>query len=179
MNDGTSHGGNDGEPACPAADPHRDTVDDSAAAAARRAAFAADVTARTGIDEAMIERVVHAFYAAVRADPLLSPVFAARIGDWQPHLARMCAFWSSVVLMSGQYHGRPMPMHATLPVSDAHFTRWLELFGDTARALCPPAAADLFIDRADLIAANLSRAVAIHQGHATPPVARLVGMTSL
>ena len=38
------------------------------AASERRAAFAADVTARTRIDEAMIYRLVHSFYDRVRAD---------------------------------------------------------------------------------------------------------------
>ena len=36
----------------------------------------------TGIDEAMIERLVRGFYRRVREDALIGPVFAARIGDW-------------------------------------------------------------------------------------------------
>jgi hypothetical protein len=63
---------------------------------------------RTGIDEAMIERLVRGFYAKVRADAVLGPIFEARIRDWEPHLSQMCAFWSSVALMTGRYHGTPM-----------------------------------------------------------------------
>ena len=98
-----------------------------------------------GIDEAMIERLVRAFYERVRADEVLGPIFAARIDDWEPHLQRMFAFWSSVTLMSGRYLGRPMMKHLPLPVDSEHFDRWLALFGQTARAMCPPAAAAHFI----------------------------------
>jgi hemoglobin len=42
----------------------------------------------------MIERLVRGFYARVLEDAVLGSVFASRIDDWQPHLARMCAFWS-------------------------------------------------------------------------------------
>ena len=74
-------------------------------ALARRAAFAAEVHARTGIDEAIIQRLVHAFYDSMRADTVLGPIFSARIVDWEPHLQRMCVFWSSVTLMTGRYQG--------------------------------------------------------------------------
>ena len=75
----------------------------------RREQISAGIAARTGISEAMIERLVHAFYAKVRADEMLAPVFEARIHDWEPHLAQMCAFWSSVALMTGRYHARRWP----------------------------------------------------------------------
>lgn len=116
-----------------------------------------------GVDEAMIERLVHRFYADVRADSLLGPVFEARIADWGPHLERMCEFWSSVVLRTGRYHGQPMPKHAALPVEAAHFDRWLALFAATAREVCG-AAAPIFIDRAGRIAQSLELGVATSRG---------------
>lgn len=131
---------------------------------ARRKAFAARVTERTGIDEQVIERLVHRFYDRIRGDEVLGPIFAARITDWDPHLARMCAFWSSVVLMSGRYHGRPMQKHAPLPVGGAHFDRWLGLFVDTARQECSPAAAALFIEKATMIAESLELGLATFRG---------------
>jgi len=82
----------------------------------RRAEITDAIRRETGIDEAMIERLVRGFYRRVREDALIGPVFAARIGDWEPHLARMCAFWSSVALMTGSYHGQPMQKHLPLPV---------------------------------------------------------------
>ena len=126
----------------------------------RRAAIVEQIRAETGIDEAMIARLVDGFYDRVRADPLIGPVFNERIGDWGPHLEQMRLFWSSVALMSGAYHGRPMPKHLPLPVDARHFDRWLKLFEATARDLCPPAAADHFIERARRIAESLELGIA-------------------
>ena len=126
----------------------------------RRAALTADIRLKTGIDETMIAALVDAFYDKVRADPLLGPVFASRITDWAPHLEQMRLFWSSVALMSGVYHGRPMPKHLPLPIDATHFDRWLELFEQTAREVCPPAAAEHFIERAHRIALSLELGVA-------------------
>ena len=128
--------------------------------AERREQIVADITARTGITEEMIERLVRSFYARVRTDAMLAPIFDARIKDWEPHLQQMCAFWSSVALMSGRYHGAPMPKHLPLPVDAAHFDRWLALFEATAAEVCPPEAAEHFIERARRIAASLELGVA-------------------
>jgi len=116
--------------------------------------------ARIGIDESMIEAVVHRFYDRVRADPLLGPIFAERISDWGPHLRRMCDFWSSVALVTGRYHGQPMRSHLPLPIDAEHFDRWLALFEATVREVCPPAAADFFLERARRIAESLELGVA-------------------
>ena len=129
-------------------------------AAERREKFTAEIVARTGITEALIERLVRAFYTKIRTDEVLSPIFEARIQDWEPHLERMCAFWSSVALMSGRYHGTPMAKHLPLPVDAAHFDRWLALFEATARELCPPQAEAHFVERARRIAASLELGVA-------------------
>lgn len=116
-----------------------------------------------GVDDVMIDRLVRRFYTDVRADPLLGPVFEARIADWEPHLTRMRAFWSSVMLRTGGYHGQPMPMHARLPVDASHFDRWLDLFRAAAGEICGPSAA-LFIDRAERIAQSLELGVAATRG---------------
>ena len=126
----------------------------------RRAAIVEQIRAKTGIDEAMIARLVDAFYDRVRIDPLIGPVFNDRIADWGPHLEQMRLFWSSVALMSGVYHGRPMPKHLPLPIDARHFDRWLALFEATAAAVCPPAAAAHFIERARRIAESLELGIA-------------------
>jgi len=130
----------------------------------RRDDITRSIMERTGIDEAMIENLIHRFYEAVREDSLIGPVFAARITDWQAHLARMCEFWSSVALMSGRYHGQPMQKHLPLPIHADHFDRWLSLFEATAARLCPPAAAAHFIDRAHRIAESLELGIAGQNG---------------
>ncbi|MGE0666964.1 MAG: group III truncated hemoglobin [Sphingomonadales bacterium] len=131
-----------------------------------RRAQAVDETIRqTGIDEDMIGRLVDAFYSRVRSDAVLAPIFKARVSDWDEHLATMRRFWSAVALMTGAYHGEPMAKHAPLPVSGAHFDRWLALFRETTRAVCPPEAADFFDDRAGRIARSLEMGVAVSRGH--------------
>jgi truncated hemoglobin YjbI len=96
----------------------------------------ADIIARTGIDEAMIDRLVRTFYSRARLDQLIGPIFENRVHDWEGHLGRMCAFWSSVTLMSGRYHGQPMVAHLPLSIDSPHFDRWLEIFAATARDVC-------------------------------------------
>ena len=47
------------------------------------------------VSEDGIRRLVHLFYARVRRDDLLGPVFARALGEtdaaWAAHLARLCA----------------------------------------------------------------------------------------
>ncbi len=126
----------------------------------------------SGVDEAMIDLLVRRFYARVREDLELGPIFDARIHDWELHLQQMCAFWSSVMLRTGRYHGRPMPKHAPLPVAGGHFDLWLALFERTADEVCGAAAA-LFVDRARRIAESLELGVAAHRGLLLAPGERL------
>ncbi|MEZ5816607.1 MAG: group III truncated hemoglobin [Hyphomicrobiaceae bacterium] len=127
--------------------------------------------AECGIDETMIRRLVHAFYARVRVDTLLGPIFNAAIDDWEAHLDKLCAFWSSVALMTGRYKGTPMQAHAALPdIDDEHFERWLALFADTAREHCPPVAATFFAGRAARIAQSLQMGIALHRGELISPL---------
>lgn len=113
------------------------------------------------IDEALIERLVRSFYARARADSRLGPLFQQRIGDdWEPHLQKMFAFWSSVMCMTGRYHGRPVPAHMALTgLRPDDFERWLGLFRQTAEETCAPDISALFIERAERIAASLRMAV--------------------
>jgi len=77
--------------------------------------------------------LVHRFYACVRDDALLGPVFNAAIGDhWPEHLATLTNFWTSVLLASGRYKGNPMMAHLAIPQMDhQHFSRWIELWRQT------------------------------------------------
>ncbi|MGH6890548.1 MAG: group III truncated hemoglobin [Rhizomicrobium sp.] len=133
-------------------------------AQARRAAITSQIQAEAGIDEAMIERLVRDFYVRVRNDTVLGPIFAARIENWEPHLQKMFAFWSSVALMSGRYHGQPMARHLPLPIDARHFDRWLALFAETARDVCPPAAAEHFIHLSHRVGESLELGIANSNG---------------
>ena len=124
-----------------------------------RPEMTAEIMAKTGLDERKLSALVHRFYDRVRRDAVLGPIFAERIDNWGPHLERMVAFWSSVALMTGRYHGAPMPAHVSLPVEWRHFERWLALFRETAIETCPPEGAAHVIDRAERIARSLHMAV--------------------
>jgi hemoglobin len=138
------------------------------AATARRNLLTQDAIERTGITEEMIGELVTRFYGRVREDELLGPVFGI-VQNWDEHLAKLKDFWSSVVLMSGRYHGSPMRAHMPLSLVGDHFNRWLDLFEQTAREVCPPQAAALFIDRARRIADSFEMASATLAGRIASP----------
>jgi len=113
------------------------------------------------ITEAALERVIPAFYARVRQDALLGPVFNGAIADWPEHLTTLVAFWSSVMLTTGRYKGQPMAAHLRhrAQVTPAHFERWLALWADETNAQLPPAAAAAMQAKAARIAESLSLAL--------------------
>lgn len=83
--------------------------------------------------EAEVESLVHTFYARVRKDEVLGPIFESHIDDWNQHLAKLVDFWSSILLRTGRFSGAPMPKHAALPgLTAALFQRWLRLFRENA-----------------------------------------------
>lgn len=133
-------------------------------AARKRAEKRADAEA-IGVDAAFIDRFVEDFYTQIRADDLLGPIFAGRIADWPPHLARMKAFWRSVLHNSGEFSGNPMVKHLGIPgLEERHFARWLELFYATLRDLeGNPAASALVGGRARMIADSLLTAIAMRR----------------
>jgi hemoglobin len=114
------------------------------------------------VTEDAIEVLIDGFYAKVRRDPVLGPIFEAAIapGRWPQHIATMRRFWSSVMLASGRYSGDPVAVHRALPALEPPlFARWLTLFQQTAHDLFAPAPAALFVDKAQRIAASLERAL--------------------
>lgn len=123
-----------------------------------RPAMTQEMMERTGLSEAVLVDLVHGFYGKIRVDPVLGPIFAERITDWEPHLEKMVDFWSSVALMTGRYQGAPVPKHAGLPVTWKHFERWLDLFRETAGEVCTTEGAAHVIERSERIARSLHMA---------------------
>lgn len=132
-----------------------------ASAHERRAQIQAHA-ASIGINEAYISTLIDTFYARVRADPELGPIFNGEIGDgWGPHLVRMKTFWASVALNAGSYSGKPVPAHTKLHgVQPEHFDTWLALFRSTLTDTAPSSEAiDYFMERANRIAESLKLAM--------------------
>jgi hemoglobin len=115
-----------------------------------------------GITEESLKALVDTFYAKVRQDPLIGPVFNDAIHDWPEHLDKLQAFWSSVMLTSGRYKGRPLPAHVKHGdrISSASFDRWLALWHETTEEMLDPASAAALQEKAGRIAESLSMGIA-------------------
>jgi hemoglobin len=86
-----------------------------------------------------IRGMVDAFYAVVRVDPLLGPIFEGRVTDWDLHLDRMTSFWSAVLLAHPGFRGDPVGKHRGMSeLEPHHYDRWLELFGKVLGGLFEP-----------------------------------------
>ncbi|MBU3076435.1 group III truncated hemoglobin [Sphingomonas quercus] len=121
------------------------------------------------VDEAALGQLVNAFYARVRADAELGPVFDDAVGDWPQHLQTLTDFWSSVMLGTGRYNGRPVPAHLRHldRLDPALFTRWLRLWAETTEALFAPDVAAALQDKAARIGESLQLALFFRMG--APP----------
>ena len=113
------------------------------------------------IDDAALERLIPLFYARVREDAGLGPVFNDAVADWPEHLDKLVAFWSSVMLTSGRYKGNPMIAHLKHKprITPELFDRWLVLWAQTTDELMAPPAAAALQAKAARIAESLQLAL--------------------
>lgn len=143
----------------------------------RRADMAAQASA-LGIDAAYIDTLVDTFYARVREDAVLGPIFDEAIEDWAPHLAQMKRFWRSVALGLPVYEGRPVPAHLKHgdKIKAEDFAHWLALFEQTLKDTAPsPDAVAFFMERAQRIAKSLQLALFAIPGLKDGPASRSAG----
>jgi hemoglobin len=114
------------------------------------------------VTEQAIALLIDRFYAAVRQERVLGPVFEAAISaeEWPEHLATMRRFWSSVMLASGRYSGNPVSVHRAVPnLQRPMFANWLAVFEATAGELFVPDVAAQFTAKAQRIAVSLQLAL--------------------
>ena len=118
------------------------------------------------IDEPAIKSLVEAFYARVRTDQFIGPVFNDAIDDWPHHLAKLHDFWSSVMLTSGRYKGQPLPAHVKHGerINADSFDRWRALWAETANEMFVPDAASLLRQKAARIAQSLQLGIHYARG---------------
>ena len=111
--------------------------------------------------EAALPGLVAAFYARVRQDPQLGPVFEDAVDDWDHHLATLVDFWSSVMLASGRYKGSPMLVHMrhAARIPSGLFERWLALWTQVTDEAASPEIAAVFQAKAARIAQSLDLAI--------------------
>ncbi|MDH2328828.1 group III truncated hemoglobin [Cereibacter sp. SYSU M97828] len=108
-----------------------------------------------------IDLVVAQFYARVRKDALLGPVFMAHVDDWPAHESRIAAFWRNAILHDRAYDGSPMMAHRRAgDVTPDHFPRWLALFDATLVECLPSETAAAWSVLVHRIGAGLRMGVA-------------------
>ena len=109
------------------------------------------------MNEEQLAVLVDRFYAKVREDEVLGPVFNSAIADWPEHLEKLTAFWSSVMLTTARYKGQPMVAHMKhkATIEPSMFDRWLGLWSETAQETLTKPAAAAIIAKAERIAESL------------------------
>ena len=81
--------------------------------------------------------IVRSFYAKVRTDETLSPIFNTIIKDWEEHLEKLTDFWTMQLFGGKIYEGNPIKVHQEVDdqsghqVSAYHFGTWLNLWFET------------------------------------------------
>ena len=109
---------------------------------------------RIGGREGILNLLRH-FYADVRQDPVIGPIFNVQIKDWKEHLETIAKFWETIIGGPRSY-ARPMPMkHLPLQLQDEHLERWLFLWQANCRAQLPTDIAREMIDLSQHIGSKL------------------------
>lgn len=118
-----------------------------------------------GVTEEFIATLVDRFYASIREDAMLGPIFNDRIHDWPAHLGQMNRFWQTILLSAGNFTGNPMMKHLAIPtIGESHFRHWLQLFYRTLDDVAPSEDAVALVGaKARMIAESLLTGIAIHR----------------
>jgi hemoglobin len=126
----------------------------------------AEEAQQMGIDDSVISSLVERFYDSVRTHSTLGPIFAKRVDEWPIHLGRMKAFWKSIAIESGHFHGNPMLKHIAIgEIERKHFGEWLSLWSIAVNDVVQnDKAAEFFNSRAVRIAESLSMGIELHRG---------------
>ncbi|TXD37451.1 group III truncated hemoglobin [Lujinxingia vulgaris] len=109
-----------------------------------------------------INLMVQTFYAQVRDDEELGPIFERRIDSWPEHLERMVFFWRAVLRSEPTFtmseRGAPPVLHWGMEeVERHHYQRWLSLFSEVVEGIFEPDDAEQVFEAASRIAEAFSR----------------------
>ncbi len=83
------------------------------------------------------ELLVRTFYAKVRKDGVLGPIFNGIISDWDSHLELLTDFWEGQLFLKRKYQGNPVTAHLEVDdqtdhtITPEHFGLWLNIWFET------------------------------------------------
>lgn len=119
------------------------------------------------VTDESINVLIHAFYAKVRHDPQLGPIFNQSIGNnWDAHMSKMCDFWNTAMRISRRYTGDMLTAHRRVSgLRPPLFEQWLALFEATVAENFTAEAAAALCDRARKTAYNLRLALFHRPAH--------------
>lgn len=106
-------------------------------------------------NRADVFKVVTDFYAQVRKDQMLGPIFDAQITEWDAHLEKITGFWYQMLFqVKGAYYGNPIEAHvqvdahANHEIAPTHFGKWLYYWINTIHDRFEGPMANLMIEHA-------------------------------
>ncbi len=87
-----------------------------------------------------VELLVNTFYDAVKQNTVIGYIFNDVVKvDWDEHLPKMYAFWSSILLDERSYSGNPMLKHIEISrltaMTATEFSEWVRLFNQAVDTL--------------------------------------------
>lgn len=94
-------------------------------------------------NRADISILVNTFYAKIRKDELLGPIFNRHIAEdeWPAHLSKLTDFWETNLLGVSKFKGNPVAAHVNVDrnlnysIEQTHFGKWLQLWFETINQL--------------------------------------------
>lgn len=84
-----------------------------------------------------ISLLVRTFYAKIRKDEMLGPIFNGIIRDWESHFSLLTDFWETQLFLNRKYSGNPVLVHQEVDdkmnhsLTPEHFGYWINLWFST------------------------------------------------
>ncbi|ESU23117.1 globin [Flavobacterium enshiense DK69] len=88
-----------------------------------------------------LSKLLHSFYAKIRANEEIGHFFNETITDWEAHLEKLTDFWENNLFGVRKYYGNPVLAHVEVDekfdhsVSPNVFGLWLNLWFETLEEL--------------------------------------------
>ncbi|TXE85884.1 group III truncated hemoglobin [Campylobacter volucris] len=120
------------------------------------------------INQEGIDKLMDIFYAKVRKDGNLGPIFNRAIGNddesWIKHREKIASFWKGMFLGEGGYNGSPLKAHHDLPPFPREFFDiWLGLFDESLAEIFTDEPRSMMLERAQMIAQRFQMIIYDHK----------------